>query len=82
MKNKHLNITYKKLFNKFEEKGYELEFSFFIHPPPMYEDLRFSSLINWTKENRKKRRESIINKIYRPSWEYWNTWIDYQQYKF
>lgn len=74
-------VTYNSLKEKFLSKGYDLEFRYLVYPVPVLDPQRcillgisLSTILdNWDK---------TVKKVYGPEWDYWNTWIDYQQYKF
>ncbi len=76
-----VGLTYNTLYEKFKEKGRDFEFYILVPPPPLF-DPPLSSLMDFGKEYLKEQRERLIKNRYMPEWEYWNTWIDYQQYKF
>lgn len=59
---------YHKVREKFFNKGYIYEFHILVPPPPF---VWFSPV----------DKEKIIKSVYLEEWEYWNIWIDYQQYK-
>ena len=70
-------ITYKKLAEKFIDKGYIQELHRFVLPPPIFDNSR---LIGTREENIKSFLESV-ELVYGEDWEYWNQWIDHQNYK-
>lgn len=74
-------VDYNKLYDKFEEKGYKFEFFTYVSAPIVL-DPSLDQLRLFGEGYLKKQREDLIKNRYQPEWEYWNTWIDYQQYKF
>lgn len=74
-------VTYKKLFEKFEEKGYVVEFHLYVGAPMIF-DPSIDELRTFGLEFLSEQRQKLNQNRYQPEWEYWNTWIDYQQYKF
>ena len=76
-------VTYEKVREKFEEKGYNL-YNFWITFPPIF-DPTYYILLNYTKleayEQFKKDNKKYFDE-YQKQLEYLSTWIDYQQYKF
>lgn len=71
-------ITYSKLIEKFIDKGYFTDLLFFVQSPPLYDPTKL--LIENKEENYKKFQE-ITQEVYGKDWDYWNTWIDHQNYK-
>lgn len=70
-------ITYKTLREKFSDKGYMLEFHLLLLPPhPFINGKLIGSL-----EDQRKMYNKIIQDVYGEDWDYYNTWIDYQNYK-
>jgi len=67
-------ITYEKIREKFNDKGYIEVFNLFILKPPPYDPTR---LIEPNIETYHK----IIKEVYEDEWNYWNTWIDAQNYE-
>ncbi len=70
-------ITYKKLAEKFIDKGYIQELHWLVLPPPIFDNSR---LIGTREENIKSFLEAV-ELVYGEDWEYWNQWIDHQNYK-
>lgn len=68
---------YKQLVEKFLEKGYLLELHYFVLPPPLFQ----LGKILGTMEEQIIFFNEAVNKMYGSDWDYWNTWIDYQNYK-
>lgn len=74
-------ITYSQLKEKFLDKGYLWEFYTFVGSIPNPD---FSRLIISPEETPKdviKRFHDLWIKSRQQEWDYWNTWIDYQNYK-
>ena len=71
-------ILYSKLAEKFIDKGYLMEFHYFVLPPPLFE--RGKVLLPTIEEEVEFFNKSVY-KIYGEDWEYWNQWIDHQNYK-
>ena len=67
-------ITYVKLAKKFMDKGFIEEFHLFVIPPPTFDPSR---LINPSLE----KFNGIVQEVYGKDWEYWDTWIDRQNYR-
>jgi hypothetical protein len=70
--------TYEKLKEKFEDKGYLVEFHRFIPSPPFFV---FNPLYLGTKEEQFKDYVNGMQLAYGKEWEYWNTYIDHQNYR-
>lgn len=70
-------ITYKKLAEKFIDKGYIQELHWRVLPPPIFDNSR---LIGAREENIKSFLEAV-DMVYGEDWEYWSQWIDHQNYK-
>ena len=74
-------ITWGQLKEKFLDKGFSLyEFQILV-PQPMIFDPDCVSLSYNTREDLLERHKKITQQVYGPEWDYWNTWIDYQNYK-
>ena len=77
---------YSDLKQKFIDKGRTAEFYLLVMPFPFQDNSRTPTLVPyWVKEedNIKNRREiflETVEMVYFEEWDYWNTWIDYQQY--
>ena len=74
-------ITWEQLKEKFFDKGYDWEFELFIGNIPNPD---FSRLVFRSEETPKdviKRFHNLWTKSSQQEWDYWNTWIDYQNYK-
>jgi len=71
-------VTYDSLYQKFLDKGMLEYFYYLVVPPAPFDNTR---LLGKEIENRISYLK-IIQEVYGPEWEYWNTWIDYQQHKF
>lgn len=70
-------ITYEKLRDKFIDKGYTANFySMILKPLPFEHGKLIGSL-----EEQRKMHNKLIQEVYGEEWDYWNTWIDYQNYK-
>lgn len=72
-------FLYYDVFEKFKEKGYSVEFHYFVLSPPLINGVRF---YNITREEAIEIHKETVEEVYGEEWDYWNTWIDYQQYKF
>jgi hypothetical protein len=70
-------ITYEKLREKFADKGYLVEFHFFVLPPPLF----ILGKALGTEEEHFINYKKAIQSVYGKEWEYWNTYIDHQNYK-
>jgi len=73
-----MEITYKHLRDKFEEKGLLQEFYWIVLAPAPF---LFNKTIG-TLDEQKKAYANAVRKVYHKEWESWNTWIDYQTHKF
>jgi hypothetical protein len=71
-------ITYEKLREKFEDKGYLAEFYFFV-PSQLF--FVFNPLHLGTEEEQVIDYKKAIQSVYGDDWEYWNTYIDHQNYR-
>ena len=63
---------YRKLAEKFMDKGYAQELHWLVLPPPAFE---LGRLIG----NKKERYQTFLScaeKVYGEDWDYWNAWID------
>lgn len=72
-----INEKFKKVRDKFIDKGMIQEFDWLVLPPPPFDNSR---LIGTVEENIRTYYK-CIEKVYGEGWDYWNTWIDYQNYK-
>lgn len=68
---------YENLKNKFEDKGRLQDFYWLVLSPPPLDNSR---LIGTFDENVKTYYKTV-EKVFAGDWDYWNTWIDYQNYK-
>ena len=74
-------VTWGQLKEKFFDKGFSFyEFQILV-PQPMLFDPDCVSLSYNTREDLLKIHKETIQRVYGPEWDYWNTWIDYQNYK-
>ena len=74
-------VTWGQLKEKFLDKGFSFyEFQILV-PQPMIFDPDCVSLSYSTREDLLERHKKITQQVYGPEWDYWNTWIDYQNYK-
>ena len=71
-------ITYAFLREKFIDKGMLNAFYWLVLPLVPFDN---TGLMGDKIENR-ITYQKMIQAVYGPEWEYWNTWIDYQQHKF
>ena len=65
---------YRKLSEKFIDKGYIHELHWLVLPPPIFE---LSRLIG----NKKEQYQTFlcsVEKVYGEDWDYWSAWIDTQ----
>jgi hypothetical protein len=74
-------VTLKELLEKFIQKGMLYEFHVLVLIPGVWAPGR-EVLFNTSAKEQAKIRQEAIQKVYSAEWEYWNTWIDYQQHKF
>lgn len=72
-----IHEKYEKLRNKFIDKGMVQDFNWLISSPPPFDNSR---LIGTVEENIKSYY-NCIEQVYGEEWDYWNTYIDYQNYK-
>lgn len=70
-------ITYENLREKFIDKGYQLELQYLILSPPMF----LLGRCTGTREEQYAYYKSAVEKTYGEEWEYWDQWIDHQNYK-
>lgn len=70
-------IGISKLRNKFFDKGYIGEYHFFVLQPPWF----ILGKTLGTQEEQYKAYKETVYKVYGEEWEYWNQWIDHQNYK-
>ena len=76
-------ITYRKLAEKFEDKGYPSEYLFFMLPSMPLFDPCITQLQYASREELKRRfDESSTMVAYRKSLEDLDIWIDHQTHKF
>ena len=74
-------VTWGQLKEKFLDKGFSFyEFQILV-PQPMIFVLYGVSLSYNTREDLLEKHKKITQQVYGPEWDYWNTWIDYQNYK-
>ena len=74
-------VTWGQLKEKFLDKGFSFyEFQILVPQPMLFVPDCVSSSYN-TREDLLKIHKEIIQRVYGPQWDYWNTWIDYQNYK-
>jgi hypothetical protein len=69
-----MKVTYQRLREKFEDKGEEQAFYWFVLSPLPYDPSRLI-------EPSRAVYDEIVEKVYGEQWDYWNTWIDYQKHK-
>lgn len=74
-----MEVTYSRLFEKFKDKGYELEFIYLVIPPPHFNLYLYPN--NMSITHRKEIFDRSVMKVYSEHWDEMNTWIDYQNYK-
>ena len=72
---------YSQVVQKFLDKGYLYELHIFVPNPPMYNPC-MNTVVFQTAEENYQTFIKVVNEIYSEQWDYWNIWIDYQQYKF
>ena len=70
--------TYQKLAEKFIDKGYYWELHYMVLRPPLFEPNKLCG----TLEQRKSSFNKIVEEVYGEDWDYWNTYIDYQNHKY
>lgn len=70
-------ITYQDLAEKFKDKGYFTEFHFLVSSPHPF---KFFKAVG-TIEKQIEIYDKVIEKVYGEEFEYWNQWIDHQNYK-
>jgi len=75
-------VTYHSLLEKFIDKGFSYYEFHILVPQPMLFDPTCTSLSYNTREELLEKHRRITQEVYGSEWDYWNTWIDYQQYKF
>lgn len=68
---------YESLKNKFSDKGLLQDFYWLVLPPPLFDNSR---LMGTVQQNIESYYE-CVEKVYGEEWDYWNTYIDYQNYK-
>ncbi len=71
---------YYELKKKFIDKGMEDSFRYLVVPPPapyLLENPRYLSV----EKQMESYAKSIVS-VFHKEWDYWNTWIDYQQHRF
>lgn len=75
-------ITYKKLAEKFEDKGFDDSTLLFLIPfPPIFDPSGWQLQYRSRGELFEDFKKSFPATSYQQSLEYYNTWIDYQNYK-
>lgn len=73
-----MEITYKHLRDKFEEKGLLQEFYWVVlAPAPFVPNKTIGTL-----DEQKRIYVDAVKQVYHKEWESWNIWIDYQIHKF
>jgi hypothetical protein len=72
-------ITHNELWQKFEDKGFQLyEMFLLVGVPPI---IIYDPTSPLSVEEFAERQRKIQQEVYGSEWEYWNTWIDYQKHK-
>lgn len=74
-----MSITLKELLDKFVAKGMLYEFHVLVPKPELF-------IVNpctlLSSEAQVAIFKQSVEDVYGPEWDYWSTWIDYQQHKF
>ena len=71
-------ITYDKLKEKFEDKGDLQGFYLIVPSPPLF---IFNPVFLGTPKQQFDSYKEAVQSIYGEEWDYWNTYIDHQNYK-
>jgi hypothetical protein len=74
-------ITYKKVQEKFEDKGFDYTLLFLLPFPPLFDPTCWQLQCRSREELFEEFKNSYPMSYYQQQLEYYNTWIDYQNYK-
>jgi hypothetical protein len=74
-------VTFKEVYEKFEDKGYGYDLFLFLPLPPIFDPTFWQLQCKSREELYENFKANQATSYYQQELEYFNVWIDYQKHK-